>query len=165
MPAVLATVPQDDTEKGKAEVTSDGVPWDAETSVTTVFEPYGNIHGMLRICVSSFSSFRDMKQRNPTWRHHLAFSLVYFTNHLGLRPQKACPQCRLFLTPINPWRSSQICSYVYLTTEILPLWRAAGIMNKKRRVERDPLPVIAMLDTCFNLAARVVLHLATTGFT
>jgi len=38
--------------------------------------------------------------------------------------------------------------------KVLPLRRDAWNMNKKRIVAREPLPVIAMLDTCFSMAER-----------
>lgn len=38
--------------------------------------------------------------------------------------------------------------------KVLPLRRAAGKMKKKRIVAREPLPVFAMLDTCFSMAVQ-----------
>lgn len=73
-----------------------------------------------------------------------------------LRAQPGVGSPRQLLQPPSAVRSEpRKCRRQRSNLRTLPRRRrwAADAANKKSAAERDPLPVIAMLDTCFNLEA------------
>lgn len=83
------------------------------------------------------------------------------TNNFSLAALYSASPCVLFLLPFLVWLIG-CCERVILRHKAAkegrnknsPLWRnAATIMKAEKEMARDPLPVIAMLDTCLRLAA------------
>lgn len=86
------------------------------------------------------------------WGQFGSSSYIKTLRRARYKTQEFAPHMKFSLLQIQGNQTAVCVKHSPVKGKLLPLRRAAWKRNKKRIVAREPLPVFAMLDTCFSMA-------------